>query len=72
MPISAALGQLAKALREAYVYDGQFSEFRQRRQGRPAATCQRVGFVCCLQNHDQVGNRALGRAHLGSRRARTC
>jgi maltooligosyltrehalose trehalohydrolase len=54
------LGQLAKALREAYVYDGQFSEFRQRRQGRPAGDVPAGSFVCCLQDHDQVGNRALG------------
>ncbi|MDA8300205.1 MAG: malto-oligosyltrehalose trehalohydrolase [Actinomycetota bacterium] len=55
-----SLGQLAKAMRDAYVYDGQFSEFRQRRHGRPAEGIGGSSFVVCLQNHDQVGNRALG------------
>jgi maltooligosyltrehalose trehalohydrolase len=54
------LGQLAKTFEDAYVYDGQFSEFRQRRHGRRADDLPGSAFVCCLQNHDQVGNRALG------------
>jgi maltooligosyltrehalose trehalohydrolase len=54
------LGQLAKVFRDAYVFDGQFSEFRQRRHGRPARDLSGPSFVCCLQNHDQVGNRAFG------------
>jgi maltooligosyltrehalose trehalohydrolase len=54
------VGQLAKAFSEAYVYDGEFSEFRQRRHGRPAPDLSGACFVCCLQNHDQVGNRAMG------------
>ena len=31
------LADLAKALRNAYVYDGRYSTFRQRRHGRPPA-----------------------------------
>jgi maltooligosyltrehalose trehalohydrolase len=54
------LGQLAKAFEDAYVYDGQFSEARQRRHGRPAGDLPGHAFVSFLQNHDQVGNRALG------------
>lgn len=54
------LEQLAKVFSDAYVYDGGFSEFRQRRHGRPAEDLPGSAFVCCLQNHDQVGNRALG------------
>ena len=34
--------------------------------------CPGACFVCCLQNHDQVGNRATGRAHLVAWSARTC
>ena len=30
------VSQLAKAFRDGYVFDGQFSDFRQRRHGRPA------------------------------------
>jgi maltooligosyltrehalose trehalohydrolase len=54
------MSQLAKAFSDAYVYDGEFSEFRQRRHGRPAQDLSGACFVCCLQNHDQVGNRAFG------------
>jgi maltooligosyltrehalose trehalohydrolase len=54
------VGQVAKAFRHGYVYDGIFSEFRQRRHGRPAEELPGCAFVVCLQNHDQVGNRALG------------
>ncbi len=54
------VSQLAKAFRDGYVYDGQFSDFRQRRHGRPAGDLPGESFVCCLQNHDQVGNRAFG------------
>ena len=54
------VSQLAKAFRDGYVFDGQFSDFRQRRHGRPAGDLPGASFVCCLQNHDQVGNRAFG------------
>jgi maltooligosyltrehalose trehalohydrolase len=54
------VSQLAKAFRDGYVFDGQFSQFRQRRHGRPAGDLSGGSFVCCLQNHDQVGNRAFG------------
>ncbi len=54
------LGQLAKALESTYVYDGQFSAFRQRRQGRPVGDLPSSCFVGYLQDHDQVGNRPLG------------
>ena len=54
------VSQLAKAFRDGYVFDGQFSDFRQRRHGRPAGDLPGESFVCCLQNHDQVGNRAFG------------
>ena len=54
------ISQLAKVFRDGYVFDGQFSEFRQRRHGRPAGDLPGGSFVCCLQNHDQVGNRAFG------------
>ncbi len=63
-----ALGQLAKSLRHAFVYDGQYSVYRDRRHGRPAAGLAGHNFVGCLQNHDQVGNRARGErsSHLMS------
>jgi maltooligosyltrehalose trehalohydrolase len=54
------LGQLAKAFRRPYVYDGQYSPHRHRRFGAPAADIPPEGFVVFSQNHDQVGNRAVG------------
>jgi maltooligosyltrehalose trehalohydrolase len=51
---------LAKALRQAWVYDGIYSAFRDRVFGRPPAGLSGSRFVVCTQNHDQVGNRALG------------
>jgi len=54
------VADLAKAMQDAYVYDGRFSKFRQRRHGRPAGDLPGSSFVVFLQNHDQVGNRPLG------------
>jgi maltooligosyltrehalose trehalohydrolase len=54
------LGQLAKAIRNAFVYDGNYSAYRDRRQGASPAGLSGNNFVVCLQNHDQVGNRAMG------------
>lgn len=55
-----SIGQLAKVFTDAYVYDGAFSELRQRAHGRPAPDLPGWSFVVALQNHDQVGNRAFG------------
>lgn len=54
------VGQIAKALRDAYVYDGQYEPGRRRRHGRPATGLSGHRFVVFTQNHDQVGNRARG------------
>jgi maltooligosyltrehalose trehalohydrolase len=59
------LEQLAKALRQAWVYDGVYSPHRQRHHGRPPTGLAGHHFVVCTQNHDQVGNRAVG-DRLGS------
>ena len=54
------LEDLAKALRHGFVYDGTYSTHRRRRHGRPAGGLNGHRFLGYLQNHDQVGNRALG------------
>ncbi|MFI6427772.1 malto-oligosyltrehalose trehalohydrolase [Promicromonospora sp. NPDC050880] len=52
---------LAKALTGVFVHDGGWSTFRGRNWGAPVpADLDRRRFVVCSQNHDQVGNRALG------------
>jgi maltooligosyltrehalose trehalohydrolase len=54
------LAQLAKALREGYVYTGERSRYRGRRHGNSAAGRAPSQFVVFAQNHDQVGNRIEG------------
>jgi len=54
------LADLAKAYTDGFVYDGRYSAYRGRRHGRPAGGLAGSRFVVFLQNHDQVGNRALG------------
>jgi len=54
------LGQLAKALERTFVYDGVYSKYRDRVHGRPAGHLSQQRFIGFIQNHDQVGNRAVG------------
>jgi maltooligosyltrehalose trehalohydrolase len=52
---------LEKALTGAFVHDGGYSTFRKVPWGAPVPTAvDGHRFVVCSQNHDQVGNRALG------------
>jgi maltooligosyltrehalose trehalohydrolase len=51
---------LATATRRPFVYRGGHSAFRRRRHGAPADDRPPRQFVVYSQNHDQVGNRALG------------
>ena len=55
-----SVADLAKAYRRPFVHDGQYSPFRGRRFGAPADDRPVEEFVVFDQNHDQVGNRALG------------
>lgn len=57
-----SIGALAKVLTRAFFHDGTWSSFRGRTHGRPVDAARIPGyrFVVCLQNHDQVGNRATG------------
>ncbi len=54
------LDQLATALSDGFVYQGQYSAFRRRRHGAPSAGVDPVRWVVFGQNHDQVGNRPAG------------
>lgn len=53
-------GHLVKAFRDVFVYDGVYSVHRQRKHGSKVESRDRCQFVVSVQNHDQVGNRALG------------
>ncbi|GAA4595728.1 malto-oligosyltrehalose trehalohydrolase [Planotetraspora phitsanulokensis] len=55
-----SLSALAKVLTRGYFHDGTYSSFRGRSHGRSAAGVPGYRFVCCVQNHDQIGNRPLG------------
>lgn len=54
------VSHLAKAYRDAYVYDGQYSEHRLKCFGAPVTQPYGNKFIVFSQNHDQVGNRMLG------------
>ena len=54
------IGQLEKAFRNTYVYDGVYSSYRKRVYGGQADGCAYDQFVVFAQNHDQVGNHACG------------
>ena len=57
-----SLEVLAKVFTRAFLHDGTYSTFRDRIHGRPVDRDLTPGrqFVVALQNHDQVGNRAVG------------
>ncbi|HEY2298555.1 MAG TPA: malto-oligosyltrehalose trehalohydrolase [Jatrophihabitans sp.] len=56
------LSVVQKVLTRAFMHDGSYSTFRGRNHGRPVDRALTPGwrFVVTLQNHDQVGNRAVG------------
>ncbi|MBI1684059.1 malto-oligosyltrehalose trehalohydrolase [Caulobacter hibisci] len=53
--------RLARCLAEGFIYQGEGSPNHDGRpRGRPSGHLPPTAFVSFLQNHDQVGNRALG------------
>ena len=51
---------LAGTLKQGWYYAGQYSQHRRRRHGNRPPAFKGSNYVVCTQNHDQVGNRALG------------
>ena len=51
---------LARCLAEGYAYQGEISAFSKEPRGEPSAHLPPSCFIDFLQNHDQIGNRALG------------
>jgi maltooligosyltrehalose trehalohydrolase len=55
------LSALAKVCERGFFHDGTFSSFRDRNHGVPIDTAMPTWrLVVCSQNHDQIGNRAVG------------
>ncbi len=57
--------QIARVLAQPFLFAGDYSLSRDRKHGAPPDGLTGDRFVVCLQNHDQVGNRAHG-DRLGS------
>jgi maltooligosyltrehalose trehalohydrolase len=57
-----SLDSLETVLEGAFLHAGTWSSFRRRHHGRPIDRTTMPGyrFVAFLQNHDQIGNRAIG------------
>ena len=54
------LPHLARCLTEGFAFQGERSRYRGDLRGEPSGHLPPTAFVSFLQNHDQVGNRALG------------
>ncbi len=57
---SGSAADLARTIRQGWFYTGQVMHSTGQPRGAPADDIAPVHFVYCLQNHDQVGNRAFG------------
>jgi maltooligosyltrehalose trehalohydrolase len=51
---------LARCIRQGWLYQGEHSPATKAPRGAPAGALEASAFVYCIQNHDQIGNRALG------------
>src|SRR5262249_55382165 len=61
--------QIARALNEGFVFQGELFKYWSRPRGTKPEGMPLPAHVICIQNHDQVGNRACGErlTHLISR-----
>jgi len=55
-----ATSLLADCMASGFAYQGQVSPHLGRPRGEPSGHLPTTAFVVCLQNHDQIGNRAMG------------
>ncbi len=55
-----AVEQLARIYARGVAFEGEYSQYRGRRHGRPYTDVDRRRLVAQAQNHDQIGNRAYG------------
>src|SRR5581483_5717571 len=52
--------QIVRALNQGFVFQGEIFQFWKRPRGTPVDSVPLLAHVICTQNHDQVGNRAVG------------
>jgi maltooligosyltrehalose trehalohydrolase len=57
---SGTARDIATTIRQGWFYTGQHSRYTERPRGTDPAGIAPRRFVVCLQNHDQIGNRAFG------------
>jgi maltooligosyltrehalose trehalohydrolase len=54
------IDDIARTLSSGFVYQGEVSAFRGGKRGEPSGHLAPSAFINFVQNHDQIGNRALG------------
>jgi malto-oligosyltrehalose trehalohydrolase len=52
--------RLGRALVQGFAFQGELMPYRAAARGEPSAQLPPAAFVAFIQNHDQIGNRALG------------
>jgi maltooligosyltrehalose trehalohydrolase len=57
---TGSLTELARTMRQGWLYTGQHSSYGKAARGTDPSRLPMQQFVVCLQNHDQIGNRAEG------------
>jgi maltooligosyltrehalose trehalohydrolase len=57
---TGSMPNLARTLNQGWHFTGQYSSHLQEHRGTDPSGISPRRFVFCIQNHDQVGNRALG------------
>jgi maltooligosyltrehalose trehalohydrolase len=55
-----SLTHLERAIKDGFIYQGEYSSFFKRKQGTSSKNLMSTNFVVFSQNHDQIGNRMLG------------
>ena len=65
------IADLGKALSDGFVYDGRYSEHRERRHGSSSRDVPGEQLVVFIQNHDQIANALPGPAPRAARRRRS-